>query len=193
MTPYRSLLERLTDLADHLPPSHVVGDRPADRLTSALVHFVEFGDKILDAADADSQHVQDDLAKSPDQRSVARNVVDVLCEPFPTPRTQEETSANQDAKIAALQAQVDQLLASRADLPTQTAAGAEIPQTTVSTTDPVGPSQPLTAQTPLDEQEPDIPGDAPAPAPVQADSLPTDLPPSVPDDVPAPPRDPSNS
>lgn len=190
MTAYRSLLERLRTLADHLPPSHVVGERPSERVLAALVHYIEFGEKLLNAADDDAQHVADDLAKSPDQRSVAKGVVGVLTEPFPTPRSAEESAANQDAKLAALQAQVDQLLAARDELPTQTAAGAPLPQTSVSTDEPE-------LQTPVEhnpepvntEQAP--PSDLPSSPTFASDVFGQPGTPAVPSDAPAPAANPT--
>lgn len=132
---YRPLLERLETLAFHLPISHTIGHLHAGKLLAALVHYVEFGPELLDAADADAAHTEAMVSKEIGQRTVPLSVPNVLMGPYPDLEANaQQAAADQSARLAELENLVAQLQEQR--LPTTTAAGTEMPRTTV-TTEPV--------------------------------------------------------
>lgn len=111
-TGYRSLLERLYTLADHLPVSHVIDISPAGKIVAALAHFVEHGEAILDAADDDLTHLSEQLrTHSPAMRTPATNVSTVLNAPYPQPVDSAANASLADDRIAALEAQIHALTA----------------------------------------------------------------------------------
>lgn len=156
--PYRSLLERLTVLGAELPVSHLVGTTPSDRLLSALVHWAEFGPKLLDAADDGLAASEAMLTGDPSMRAVPLDVAKVLMAPFPdVDLVAAEAAQAQTDRLAQLEDLVAELLAERRNLPSTTAAGVPIPETTVTTDDPPDATRPTEPPAPIDHPDPPAP------------------------------------
>lgn len=104
--PYRSLFERLKVVGDELPVSHLVDHTPVGRVLSALIHYAEHGEDLLDAADQAVEHFTAGLRKAVDARTIHTGVPEILNAPYPQPVDAAADSAEMAGQIAALQQQI---------------------------------------------------------------------------------------
>jgi hypothetical protein len=105
--PYVSLFDQIAELAAHLPVSHVVADTKIGRYIAAVVHYMEHGPEILEAAAQATAHVRDQLSnESFAKRTAPPQVDEVLAAPYPQAQDTNDTTVQLEqlkAQVAALE------------------------------------------------------------------------------------------